>query len=85
MHWTGREIRDETGVTYPILIPTARMKEQLIAKGYPTTFFVDSNGIVVGDPVIGMHPDEYRERMEELLAGDPSEAATEEEEQDDAE
>ena len=81
----GREIRDEAGVTYPLLIPTARMKEQLIAKGYPTTFFVDSNGIVVGDPVIGMHPDEYRERMEDLLAGDPSEAATEEEEQDDAE
>ena len=76
----GKEIRDETGVTYPILIPTARMKEQLIAKGYPTTFFVDSNGIVVGDPVIGMYPDEYRERMEELLAGNPSEAATEEEE-----
>lgn len=76
---TGKEIRKETGVTYPILIPTAQMKEQLIASAYPTTIFVDSNGIVVGDPIVGMALDEYRERMEELLGGDPGEAATKEE------
>ena len=80
---TGKEIRDKTGVTYPLLIPTARMKEQLIATGYPTTIFVDSNGIVVGDPIVGMDPDGYRERMEELLAGDYSGTAAEKEEKED--
>ena len=82
---TGREIRDETGVTYPLLVPTARMKEQLIARAYPTTIFVDSNGIVVGDPIVGMDLNKYRDRMEDLLAGDPSEAVTEEEEKEDEE
>ena len=46
---------------------------------------MDSNGIVVGDPIVGMDLNKYRDRMEDLLAGDPSEAVTEEEEKEDEE
>ena len=65
----GKDIVKETGVTYPMLIATGEMKEQLIAYAYPTTIFVDSEGVTVGEPVVGMQPDVYRERMQELIDG----------------
>ena len=74
----GREINKDTGVTYPLLVPTEEMKEQLIAPGYPTTVFVNSEGIIVGDPIIGMNLEGYRERIEELLVEDSDEGVTRE-------
>ncbi len=35
--------------------------------GIPTTIFVDSEGNMVGDPVVGAQTDQYRERIEEFL------------------
>lgn len=70
---TGKEHVAEAGVTFPMLIPTEEMKEQLIAVGYPTTIFVDSNGVVVGEPIRGVNVEGYRERMKELVAGAASE------------
>ena len=73
---TGREAVKNAGVTFPQLVPTKGMKKQLITKAYPTTVIVDSNGIVVGSPIIGVNLVEYRERMEELLSGGSAAAST---------
>lgn len=39
----------------------------------PTSIFVDSEGNVIGEPVIGPRPDEYKQRIEDYLAGDKNE------------
>ena len=36
--------------------------------GVPTTIFVDKEGNIVGDPVIGAHTDEYRRALDDYLA-----------------
>ncbi len=64
----GKGIVEEAGVTFPILIPTEEIKEQFIVPGYPTTIFVNSDGVVIGEPIVGMNPAGYEERMTELLA-----------------
>ncbi len=38
-------------------------------RAVPTTFFVDRDGKLVGDPVIGANPGKYRSRVEAFLAG----------------
>ena len=66
---TGKDIVKETGVTYPMLIANDEIRSQLIAPAYPTTIFVDSEGVTVGEPIVGMQPDAYRERIKELAEG----------------
>ncbi len=65
---TGKQIVEDTGVTFQVLTPTEDMKYQLPCTAYPTTIIVDANGVVVGEPIVGMQPQTYRDRMEELLA-----------------
>ena len=64
-------------MTFPMLIPTEEMKEQLIATAYPTTIFVDSDGVVTGEPIVGADIAGYRVRMNELIAAAAAEAVEE--------
>ena len=74
---TGKEVVAGAGVTFPMLIPTEEMKEQLIATAYPTTIFVDSDGVVTGEPIVGADIAGYRVRMNELIAAAAAEAVEE--------
>lgn len=67
------EITKRTGVTFPTLIPDSHLMDGLLQGmlGYPTTFFVDSQGNLVGDPVLGSNSAEdwmqlIRERLAEV-------------------
>ena len=62
---------ERTGVQFPTLIPDGALNENLLGSvvGYPTTWFVDSEGNVVGDPVMGSHTkDEWKAMIQERLA-----------------
>lgn len=64
-------ILDETGVTYPNLVAEGNLldylNENVIA--FPTTVFVDANGNVIGDAVIGaMSQTVYESVLSERLA-----------------
>ena len=74
----GKGIVADAGVTFPVLIPNDEMKEQLIATGFPTTIFVDSEGVVVGEPINGMNLQGYRDRMAALISGEPLDVSEEE-------
>lgn len=54
---TAREILEEKGVTYPNLSPDPEnsLYQDFISQltGYPTTYVVDSEGNIVGAPIIG--------------------------------
>lgn len=64
-------IVEKTGVTFPTLVPDKTLQDSVI-KGlmaYPTTFFVDSEGNVVGEPVQGSNDkDGWMQAIQERLA-----------------
>lgn len=64
----AEEIIEETGVTYENLMLTSdfdEIMEQLI--GVPTTIFVDSEGNIVADPIVGANVVGYKEFVEEYF------------------
>lgn len=64
----AQEIVGDTGVTYLNLKAWDGLKDQLSAVATPTTYFVDSSGSLVGDPVIGASVEKYRQSLDELTA-----------------
>lgn len=35
--------------------------------GVPTTYFIDADGTILGEPIVGAYPDGYRQRVEEYV------------------
>ena len=62
------DIIDDTGVTYRNLYWTADLEEQAGVSAVPTTFFVDQEGNMLGDPVVGADPDMYRATLDLYLS-----------------
>lgn len=60
-------ILEERGVTYTNIKATDEMKKTLFSIGLPTTYFVDSEGKVLTNPVKGVDFDKYSVRLEEAL------------------
>ena len=63
----ARSIIKDTGVTYLNLKAWEGYNDQLATMAVPTTYFVDSNGKLVGEPVIGADVSEYRETLDQLI------------------
>lgn len=66
----AREIIKESGVKYTNLISDENIKKNVIncIAGVPTSFFVDSQGNIVGEVITGsMSKDEYKEKISETL------------------
>lgn len=63
----AKRIVKETGVTYPSLLAWEGVDSQLAANAVPTTYFVDSEGNLIGDPIIGADPEGYRNALDQLL------------------
>ena len=64
----AKSILQENGVTYTNLVSTQEIVDQLVINGYPTTYFVGSDGEILTNPVSGPNFDLYHERLEEALA-----------------
>lgn len=65
---TALEIVDKTGAGYTNLLASegiVSIFEELI--GVPTTYFVDSEGKILCDPVVGAYVDQYKSTVEGLL------------------
>lgn len=63
----GRDVITQTGVTYQNLLPTAEIVAAFPVQGFPTTFFVDSEGRIVGNEIIGAQPESYEPAVDKLL------------------
>jgi Redoxin. len=64
----AKEIISDTGVTYLNLVPWGGIDSQLPTEFIPTTYFIDSNGNVVGEAVVGAHTaEEYESLIDEAL------------------
>lgn len=67
----AQEIMDKNNCTFPVLLPNDHLTDSLLnyVTGVPTTYFVDSFGNVVGDPIVGSRSqDDYRKELEERIA-----------------
>ncbi|MBR1470653.1 MAG: redoxin domain-containing protein [Lachnospiraceae bacterium] len=59
---------EKYGLTYTNLLPSGEMGEYFRASAVPTSFFVDENGQILGEPIVGAYPDGYEDHLDELLA-----------------
>ena len=66
------ELAESTGVTYPLLVCTEDLMPDVVASAeyVPTTVFVDRDGNLVGEIIVGAHSlDEWRDIVDGVLAG----------------
>jgi thiol-disulfide isomerase/thioredoxin len=62
------QILSEANANFVNLIPDESLAKYLqTVEAVPTTLFVDSQGNIIGDPVIGADVDSYKERVEQYL------------------
>ena len=65
----AKKIIEATGVTYPNVLPWDNWMDMLPVPGYPTTYFVDSEGRVIGEPAVGARgAADYEALVDEALA-----------------
>ena len=64
----AQDIIKDTGVTYTNLCIWGGCGDTLEAIGTPTTYFVDRKGKLIGEPILGAHPEKCKEKMEEFLS-----------------
>lgn len=64
----NREVVDEFGLTYQMLLYTEDFDSYMDSGFLPTTIFVDTNGHVIGEPVIGARSyEEWKAMIDEYL------------------
>ena len=68
----GKEILKEKGVTYTNILPPENLDDVFYADGYPTTYFVNREGIIVGTPISGARIDKYEPAVEAILSENES-------------
>ena len=66
----AKEILAELDAGYVNLVPFEGLADLLPQDCWPTTYFVDENGVLIGEPVDYADPDAYREKIEQLLEGE---------------
>ncbi|MDO5702839.1 MAG: redoxin domain-containing protein, partial [Lachnospiraceae bacterium] len=71
----AKEIMAENGTNYPVLIPTEDMEALKTVKAFPTSFYVDKNGNIIGDVVEGADITRYESDIMALLEGASGDSA----------
>ena len=65
---TGRSLMEQAGASYPVLQPWDGMEAQIPVQAFPTTFFVNSAGQIVGETILGADIARYTAQLDALLA-----------------
>ena len=63
----AKDIADDLGLNFVNLFPTQEMKDFFKTQAFPTTYFFNEKGEVVGDPIMGVVVGGYVTRMNEML------------------
>ena len=66
---SGKETLKEKSVTYTNILPPENLNDIFYISGYPTTYFVNREGIIVDKPITGAYVDQYEPAVETLLSG----------------
>lgn len=65
---TAKKILEEKGVTFLNVRTTEAIRELFPSVGLPTSYFVDSEGKILGKPIVGKNVEQYKETLEQLLS-----------------
>ena len=71
----GRNTLGEKGVTYTNILPPDDVDSLFYIPAFPTTYFVNREGTVVGRPVIGADVSQYEKVIDELLSESASDGS----------
>ena len=63
----ARDIVNDLGVDYVTLLPTAEIRELFKVQSFPTTYFVNEKGEILGEPVLGAALDKFPEMVDKYL------------------
>ena len=63
----AKEIGADLDLNFVNLLPTQEMREFFKAQVFPTTYFFNEKGEVVGEPIVGVIQEGYIARMNEML------------------
>ena len=64
---SGLELIRSYGLTYTVIVPNSEVRSCFDYMYYPTSFFVDSSGHMIGEPIIGAQVDQYLPYIQQLL------------------
>ena len=64
---TGTKLLTDGGITYLNILSDSAVRLQFSYMYYPTSFFVDSSGRLLGEPIIGAQVNEYLPHVIKLL------------------
>ena len=64
----ARSLIKENGITYPVVIGSQEFIASFPFKGYPTTFYVDRNGVFLGTLLTGVQTSRYEPALNDLLS-----------------
>ena len=63
----AKEIADDLDLNFVNLLPTQEMKDFFKAQAFPTTYFFNEKGEVIGEPLVGAATEEYAVLMNQYL------------------
>ena len=64
---TARELIDEFGVKYPVILAPGNLDDLVALRGYPTSLFIGRDGTVLAGPVLSADTARYHTVLNELL------------------
>lgn len=64
----AKALLKENGCDYLNIVLTDEMRQIFATQGYPTTFFLDSKGNMIAEPVLGAYVERYPEVLEQCLS-----------------
>ena len=63
----ARELIDEFGVKYPVILAPGNLDDLVALRGYPTSLFIGRDGTVLAEPVLSADTARYHTVLNELL------------------
>ena len=67
---TAKKLMTDNGVSYPVILPPENVDSLFPLEAFPTTYFVDSEGKIVSEPIVGAYVDQYETTVDTLLAAE---------------
>ena len=64
----AKDILDNAGADFLVVVAPGNFEDIIPIQAFPTSYFVSSDGTIIGDPIIGANPAAYASKMEEALA-----------------
>lgn len=64
----GKVRLQEAGATYTILLPWDGVYDLFPVSAIPTSFFIDSHGHVIGEPIVGAYVEAYSAALDAAIA-----------------